>query len=136
MTADAKNFCSNAVGNARQPMEPIGPQAALRLAFGVHHAATNAPQSLVGQCETASQALAVAILAGHHKLDYIAACIGKSRGHVSRMQNGKRAIPEHLIDPLCAATGTNLLRQWMDLHHAMDGINEIERLAAILRNAA
>ncbi|MDE2470603.1 MAG: hypothetical protein KGL35_18120, partial [Bradyrhizobium sp.] len=78
----------------------------------------------------------MAIAAGNHKLDYVAACVGKSRGYVSRLQSGKRAIPERLINPLCAATGTNLLRQWVDLHRAMDGIDEIERLAALLRGAA
>lgn len=134
--ADGKNFCASELGNARQPIATDGPQAALRLAFGVHHAATNAPQSLVGQCETAAQALAVSIAAGHHKLDYIAACVGKSRGYISRLRSGKRSIPDRLIDPLCAATGTNLLRQWVDLHRAMDGIDEIERLAALLRSAA
>lgn len=117
-------------------MATAGQQGALRLAFGVHHAPSDAPQSIVGQCTSTAQALAVAIAGGNHKLDYIAACIGKSRGYVSRLQSGKRPIPERLIGPLCAATGTNLLRQYVNLHRAMDGISETERLANLLRRAA
>lgn len=131
-----KKFCSNDVGNGRKPLATSGPQGALRLAFGVHNASKDAPQSIVGQCTSKAQALAVSIAGGNHKLDYIAACIGKSRGYVSRLKSGKRPIPDRLIAPLCAATGTNLLRQYVDLHRALAGISETERLANLLRRAA
>ena len=131
-----KKFCSIDVGNARQPLATSGPQAALRLAFGVHRAPLDAPQRIVAACDTAAQALAVSIAAGNHKLDYIAACIGKSRGYISRMQSGKRPIPNRLIAPLCAATGSNLLRQFVTLHAAMEEINETQRLAELLRRVA
>lgn len=133
---DGKNFCADGLGNARQPIATLGLQGALGLAFGVHHAPTNAPNSLVAQCESAAQALAVSIAAGHHKLDYIAACVGKSRGYLSRLQRGKREIPDRLIDPLCSATGSRLLRQWVDLQCALNGIDDTERLARLLRGAA
>ena len=71
-----------------------------------------------------------------HKLDYIAACIGKSRAYVSRLQSGKRPIPHKLIGPLCAATGSNLLLQFIDLQRALDGVCEVERLACLLREVA
>lgn len=87
-------------------MATPGNQKELRLAFGVHHAPKDAPSQIVRQIETAAHALAVMIRAGHHKLEYVAACIGKSKSYVSRMQNGVRPIPEKLVGPLCAATGS------------------------------
>ena len=116
-------------------MATTGNQTELRLAFGVHHAAKDAPSQIVRQIETAAHALAVMIRAGHHKLEYVAACIGKSKSYVSRMQNGVRPIPEKLVGPLCAATGSNLLRQFLNLQAALDGVCEVERLADLMRSA-
>lgn len=111
-------------------------QMTLGLAFGVHHAPTAAPAKVVRQVETAAQALAISIAAAGHKLDYIGACIGKSRGYVSRMQSGKRPIPAKLVMPLCAATGSLLLRQFIELESALETVNDVERLARMLREAA
>ena len=86
--------------------------------------------------ESEAQALAVSIAAGGHKLAYVAACIGKSVPYVSRLQSGKRPIPHKLVAPLCAATGSLLLAQFIDLQRAMEGQGEVERLAAMLREAA
>lgn len=116
-------------------MATLGNQKELRLAFGVHHAPKDAPSQIVRQIESAAHALAVMIRAGHHKLEYVAACIGKSKSYVSRMQNGVRPIPEKLVGPLCAATGSNLLRQFLNLQAALDGICEVERLADLMRSA-
>lgn len=117
-------------------MATIGNQKSLSLAWGVHRGPTDAPAKLLRQVDSEAQALAVAIRAGGHKLDYIAACIGKSRAYVSRLQSGKRPIPHKLIGPLCAATGSNLLRQFIDLQRALDGVCEAERLACLLREVA
>lgn len=111
-------------------------QTELRLAFGVHRAPTDAPAKVLRQIESESQALAVSILAGGHKLDTIAAQIGKSRSYISRMQTGSAPIPEKLIGPLCAATGSNLLRQYVDLQRAIEGQCEVQRLAQLMREAA
>jgi hypothetical protein len=116
-------------------MATPGNQKDLRLAFGVHHAPKDASQQIVRQIESASQALAVMIRAGHHKLEYVAACVGKSKSYISRMQNGVRPIPEKLVGPLCAATGSNLLRQFLSLQAALEGICEVERLADLMRSA-
>lgn len=132
----AKNFCAAAVGNARQPMATDGIQKVLPLAFGVHRAPSDAPRNVLRLIESEAQALAVSITSGRHKLDYIGACIGKSRGYVSRMQSGKRPIPSKLVGPLCAATGTNLLRQFIQLQAALGEVCEVERIAALLRAAA
>lgn len=117
-------------------MATNGNQKVLSLAFGVHRAPKDAPHNVLRLIESEAQALAVSIASGHHKLDYIAACIGKSRGYVSRMQSGKRSIPERLVSPLCAATGTNLLRQFIQLRAALGEVCEVDRLADMLRNAA
>lgn len=111
----------------------------LNLAFGVHHAPKAAPRQLLMACKDDAHALRIAIRAKHHKLDYVAACIGKSRAYVSRMQSGLRPIPDRLVMPLCAATGSLLLQQFRDMQEAIEGATEaraVERLAAMLREAA
>lgn len=117
-------------------MQTPANQQSLSLAFGVHRAPTNAPAKVVRQIESEAQALAVSIRAGSHKLAYIAACIGKSVPYVSQMQKGKRPIPHRLVGPLCAATGTNLLRQYLDLQRALEAPCEVSRLAALMGAAA
>jgi hypothetical protein len=55
------------------------------------------------------------------------------------MQSGLRPIPERLVMPLCAATGSLLLQQFRDMQEAIEGVTEareVERLAAMLREAA
>lgn len=116
-------------------MATTGTQSILPLAFGAHHAPVDAPAKLVRQLDSEAQALAVAIRAGGHKLDYIAARIGKSRAYVSRMQNGERPIPHKLIPLLCAATGSNLLKQYRDLEAALGEVCPVDRLASMLRAA-
>lgn len=117
-------------------MATLGNQNTLKLAWGVHHSPVDAPAKVLRQVDSEAQALAVSIRSGGHKLAYVAACIGKSVAYVSRMQHGKRPIPHKLIGPLCAATGSNLLRQFIDLQRALDGVCEVERLADLLREAA
>lgn len=118
-------------------MATDGNQIPMRLAFGVHNAPRNAPVHILRQVESEAQALAVSILAGHHKLEYIGACIGKSKGYVSRLQNGKRTIPDKLVGPLCAATGSNLLQQFRDLQAALQAQDApARRLANLLAVAA
>ena len=117
-------------------MQTPDKQTEFRLAWGVHSAPKDAPVQVVRQCADEAQALQVAIASGGHKLAYIAACIGKSVPYVSQLQRGRRPIPERLVGPLCAATGSNLLRQVRDLHTALEAPDEVARLAAMLRAAA
>lgn len=117
-------------------MSTVGNQNPLKLAFGVHRGPTDAPAKVLRQVETEAQALAISIKAGHHKLEYIAACIGKSKAYVSRMKNGERPIPQKLVKPLCAATGSNLLAQFLLLQDALGQACEVTRLAELLREAA
>lgn len=116
-------------------MESIGNQDKLRLSFGVHREPKNAPIKLVVQLESEAQALAVAIKSGNHKLAYIASSVGKSESYICRLANGERRIPSKLVGPLCAATGTNLLRQYIEFQRVEDSICDIDRLAQLLRAA-
>lgn len=93
----------------------------------------DAPSKVLRQVEDEAHALRISISAGNYKLDYIAARIGKSRAYVSRMQKGKRPIPEKLVPLLCAATGTNLLAQFIEREREEC---PVERLASLLRIAA
>ena len=114
-------------------------QSPLRLAFGVHNAPKDAPAKLLRQIESEGQAIAVSMQAGGHKLASIAAAIGKSESYVSLLRAGKRPVPDRLVGPLCAATGSNLLRQYRDLCDALAETTvkrELDRLAAMLREAA
>jgi len=118
-------------------MATTGNQTDLRLAWGVaNNAPKDAPVRVVRNIESESQALKIMIEAGHHKLETVAEAVKKSVSYVSRMQNGKRPIPHKLVGPLCAATGSNLLRQYHDLQRALEGACEVARLAAMLREAA
>lgn len=108
----------------------------LNLAFGVHHSPKDAPAQVLRQIESEAQALAVSIAAGHHKKAYVGACIGKSESYVCRMAKGVRPIPDKLIGPLCAATGSNLLRQFRALQAALGEVCEVERLADLMRRTA
>lgn len=117
-------------------MATDGNQKSLKLAFGVHRSPSDAPAKVLRQVETEAQALAISIRAGHHKVEYIAACIGKSKTYVSRMQNGERPIPHKLVGPLCAATGSNLLAQFIRLQQALAEPCHVTRLADLLRAAA
>lgn len=114
-------------------------QPALRLAFGAHHAPKPATRQVLAAVDDEAHALRISIQSRHHKLDYVAACIGKSRSYISRLQTGSAPIPDRLVMPLCAATGSLLLQQFRDMREAIDGVSEkreVERLAAMLREAA
>lgn len=118
---------------------PGNQQQNLPLAFGVHRAPVDAPARILRQIESEAQALAVAMRAGGHKLASVAKSIGKSEGYVSRLRSGRRPIPSRLVGPLCAATGSNLLRQYLELQAALNDSctrRQVERLAGMLRSAA
>lgn len=116
-------------------MTTDGNQKELRLGLALMKPPADAPAKVVRQIDSEAQALAVSIAAGHHKLDYIAGVVGKSKPYISRMQNGERRIPHKLVGPLCAATGSNLLRQYLDMQRALEGQSDVVRLAQLLRAA-
>lgn len=112
------------------------PTGRLHLGICVTRKPKDAPLQVVRQIESPDQALAIAMKAGDHKLANVAAAIGKSESYVSRMRRGVRPIPRRLVGPLCAATESNLLRQFFDLQAAMEPPcwrSEVTRLAGMLR---
>lgn len=116
-------------------MQTLANQKCLNLAFGVHRGPSEAPAKVLRLIESEAHALRVAIQAGHYKLAYVAACVGKSVPYVSQLQTGQRPIPHKLVGPLCAATNSNLLRQFIDLQRALAG-NGGPCPVALLRSAA
>lgn len=117
-------------------MARIGTQKELALAFGTQSAPADAPTTVLRQVTSEAQALRVAMVASGHKVASIAAAIGKSASYVSRLQTGARPIPHKLVGPLCAVTGSNLLRQFIELERALNAPDDVLRLAAMLREAA
>lgn len=117
-------------------MQSVANQNPLRLAFGMQSTAPqNAPAHVLRQVESEAQALAVSILASGLKQAVIAKAVNKSEAYISQLRNGRRPIPHKLVDPLCAATGSNLLKQFLALERAMQGDCPHLRLAALLRAA-
>lgn len=110
-------------------------QKDLRLAFGVHRCPKDAPAKVLRQVTSEAQALAVSMKAGGHKAAYIAAVIGRSESYISLLRRGKRPIPHRLVSPLCAATGSNLLAQYIQLERALGEMDEVGRLADLMRAA-
>lgn len=129
---------ANGEGKSRQERARSGNQSQLPLIASMSRAVTNAPANVLRQIESAAQALDVAMQASGSKAAYIAACIGKSEGYVSRLRNGKKPIPEKLVRALCLATGSNLLQQFIDLQAALADTpaDRVRRLADEMRRAA
>lgn len=118
-------------------MATIGNRTQIRLPLSDPDAPRNAPPHVLAMVQSKAQALAVSILAGEHKLDTIGVQVGKSRSYLSRLQNGERPIPDRLVDRLCRVTGSNLLRQYIDLQKALSGQqDETQQLAAMLARVA
>jgi DNA-binding transcriptional regulator YdaS (Cro superfamily) len=126
---------TSGVGKSWQGSATPGKQSQLPLISSMSRTLVSAPNSVVRQLESAAQALDVAMQASGAKGAYIAACIGKSEAYVSRMRSGKRPIPDKLIPALCQATGSNLLRQWVELQAALAD-DSTARLVALMRSAA
>lgn len=93
----------------------------------------DAPEQVVKFVTSEAQALKVSIVAAGIPQEYVAAAIGVSAPYLSFMVNGKRPIPHKLVGPLCAATGSNLLRQFIQLQRALEQPDEVQRLAQMLR---
>ena len=77
--------------------------------------------------------------AGDHKLASVAAAIGHTEPYVCLLRKGKRRITPQLVDRLCVATNSNLVRQVWDATESMDADDErreIERMAALLASVA
>lgn len=81
--------------------------------------------------------------AGGMKQAYLAAALGVSGAYISQIKSGVRAIPDWMVAPFCALTGTNLLRQYRALQSALDAQTRIDcanfrtdHIAQLLRSAA
>lgn len=103
----------------------------------------DAPDTLISRVSSDSEAVAVAMRARGFKQAWYAAQLGKSEAYISQIVNGKRKVPGWFIEPFCVLSGSNLLRQYLQLQDALSAIREqacakraIDRLADELRRAA
>lgn len=87
--------------------------------MGIIKAPENAPSSMVRKMTGADQAVRVSIKTKGLKLDYYADQMHVSRAYISMIANGIRAVPEWFVEPFCTLTGTNLLKQYLELHNAL-----------------
>lgn len=81
-----------------------------------------APDAVVSRIETCSQAVALAVQFSGLKQAYIAAQLGISTAYLSMIRTGRRPLPDALVLPLCAITGSLVVQQYLDLHKALDAI--------------
>lgn len=107
-------------------------------------APSNAPRTALAMCASEAEALRVSLVARGKKSNaWFAKALGLSRSYFSELMNGKKAVPEWMVLPLCVLTGTNLLAQYRDWQRAMNiatatetDSQRAERIAAELRRAA
>jgi len=87
--------------------------------IGLLKAPQNAPDSIVSQVTTADQAIRISLMQKGVKASFYADQLHISMGYFSRIANGKRPVPEWFIEPFCALSGTNLLKQHLALQEAI-----------------
>ena len=86
----------------------------------------DAPHAAVARCLTERDAFVASLKSrcGSYKQAWFAAALGVSCAYFSQIKSGKREIPEWMVMPFCALTGTNLLRQFRRLQEALRAIEE------------
>jgi hypothetical protein len=92
----------------------------------------DAPEAIVHAVTSAGDALKVSMAAARLSQSFVAGALGVDKSYVCQLASGKKAIPKKLVDPLCAITGSNLLRQFFERH--LD--DDVQRLADALRECA
>jgi len=111
--------------------------------MAVLQAPKNAPFSILSKIETPDQAIRVSVMQKGIKAAYYAHEMHISEGYFSRIASGARSIPEWFVEPFCALSGSNLLKQYLALQEALhqaagdlDQKASERRLASELRVAA
>lgn len=92
----------------------------------------DAPEAVVASIRSPAQAFSVSIKASRATQAFIAGVLGVSESYVCVMRKGERSIPPRLVPAICAATGTNLLAQYLHRKATEDGASEEDRLAAAI----
>lgn len=132
----AKKFSPNCVVKSCHDLSGPSTQSALRLAFGAHHAAKDAPMKLVYRLlslqDPEAAAIDICMRSGKLKNVYVAACLGVHESYVSKLRHGQ-SVPRGLVEPLCAALQSRLLAQ---VRAELSKQDEREELANLLQEAA
>jgi hypothetical protein len=101
-----------------------------------------APDDMLARITSEAQAVKVSIGSSRLKQAYIAAELKVSPSYLSLIRNGKRPVPEHLVQPFCYLVGSLLLQQYREFRAALravrgQGADDLDaRLANELREAA
>lgn len=84
-------------------------------------ASTDATQAAVARCLSDRDAFVASLKArcGSYKQSWFAAALGVSSAYISQIKTGTRKVPDWMVMPFCALTGTNLLRQYRQLQEAL-----------------
>lgn len=94
----------------------------------------DAPAAVVEAIESDGHAIRVMVAASLLSQSFVAGAVGISVSYMSSLASGVRPVTEKLVGPLCAVTGSNLLRQFRDQRaNEADGVS---RLATALRESA
>lgn len=120
------------IGKSDTAVDSVPDSAGVEFEFD---APRDAPITVLSAISSPEMALQVAIEARGIPHFAVAAYCGISPGYLSLLRSGKRPIPDKLVGALCAATGSNLIRQYFDLSHDPEGLCEVSRLAQLLRAA-
>jgi len=73
----------------------------------------------IGMCKSISDAISVSLKTSRASAKEVAAYMGVSAATISQVKKGVRPVLDWMVTPFCYATGTNLLRQFIDLHQAL-----------------
>lgn len=81
----------------------------------------DAPSAAVARCASERDAFIGSLKArcGGYKQAWFAASLGITPAYFSQIKAGQRRIPDWMVIPFCALTGTNLLRQYQQLQSAL-----------------
>lgn len=79
----------------------------------------DADEKTVRRCDSEQDAIAVSLALAPCRQAHVARRIGISRSYLTMLKTGERALPAGLVGPFCAATGSNLVRQYRNLQSAL-----------------
>jgi transcriptional regulator with XRE-family HTH domain len=77
------------------------------------------PDSVVASVKSDAHAIKLSIDTAAVKQAALARELGISAGYLSLIRNGKRPVPDSMVDLFCAKVGSSLLKQYRDFQAAL-----------------
>ena len=95
----------------------------------------DAAEKTLRLCDSEQDAIAVSITLSGLSQAEVARRMGISRGYLTMLKKGERVLTSRMVALLCAATGSNLVRQYRALQSALrmaqGRVRATDRIAAI-----